>query len=274
MKTSQLLSLLLGVGAALTARAQLGTYNYAPASLAQVEIPAGQSVDYLQQVPAFATSPSLVMTVSRFFNDLGVHVPDNSAVGVANEQTVTGLTGPIGSVAVSLNLVARGDGPMFNGDMFVTLTHESGYAVLLNRVGRRSDSLLGYGDNGFAVTFSDVAAADVHSYRLTLNGGHDIPLSAGDPPAGLTGAWQPDGRAVDPAQVLDTSPRTATLSSFNGLDPNGTWTLFLADLSGGGEVMLESWALEFVPVPEPAEVAAITAAGLGLFAWLLRRCRR
>src|SRR5262249_22736292 len=49
----------------------------------------------------------------------------------------------------------------------------------------------------------------------------------------------------------DTSSRNAFLSSFSGLNPNGDWTLFVADLSGGGEHVLESWSLEIEPVKLP-----------------------
>lgn len=49
----------------------------------------------------------------------------------------------------------------------------------------------------------------------------------------MTGTWQPDGRTNSPGSVLDSQPPDAFLSSFNGLDPNGDWTLFVADVSGG-----------------------------------------
>jgi hypothetical protein len=43
--------------------------------------------------------------------------------------------------------------------------------------------------------------------------------------------------------VTDLDPRTAFLSSFKGLDPNGEWTLFVADLSAGNISTLVSWGL-------------------------------
>lgn len=47
------------------------------------------------------------------------------------------------------------------------------------------------------------------------------------------------------------------LSGFSGLDPNGTWTLYVADVSGGDLHQLNSWGLDFanpVVVPEPTSV--------------------
>ena len=44
--------------------------------------------------------------------------------------------------------------------------------------------------------------------------------------------------------VLDTDAGTAYLSSFNGLDPNGEWILFIADMAGGDLSTLDSWGLQ------------------------------
>jgi len=42
----------------------------------------------------------------------------------------------------------------------------------------------------------------------------------------LTGPWAPNGREVANSSVFDTSQRTPNpLSVFNGLNPNGDWTL-------------------------------------------------
>ena len=128
---------------------------------------------------------------------------------------------------VTISLTISGD---FNGDLYVQLTHGSGFSVLLNRVGRTSLNEFGYGDSGMDITLSDDAAAgDVHVYRTTLFGNENTPVAGM-----LTGVWAPDARITDPDVVLNTDSRSATLSSFNGLDPNGTWTLFIADASGGG----------------------------------------
>jgi hypothetical protein len=49
-------------------------------------------------------------------------------------------------------------------------------------------------------------------------------------------------------------------SAYDGLNPNGTWTLFLAnEASGGDPSMLVSWSLSIDAVPEPTNIA------LGIF---------
>ena len=42
--------------------------------------------------------------------------------------------------------------------------------------------------------------------------------------------------------------------TFDGLDPDNTWTLFLADTVNGDQTTLNSWSLDIVtvPTPEPA----------------------
>jgi len=215
--------------------------------------------------------PQLGDLVEHFFNSIAIDIPDFSAVGVTSEKTVHGLAGALTSVQVQLNLAARGGEPLFNGDLHVTLSHDSGYAVLLNRTGRRPGFSAGYGDSGFSITLSDLAPADVHTYRVTATGSHPIPLSSTDDPAALTGTWQPDGRSADPSQVLDSSPRDAMLGSFVGLDPNGVWTLHVSDLSENGLGRLVDWTLVLATVPEPAEMLLCVAFGLGLFAFVRRR---
>jgi subtilisin-like proprotein convertase family protein len=134
----------------------------------------------------------------------------------------------------------------YNGDLYIYLTHDSGFSVLLNRSGRTAFNSFGYGDAGFNITLDDSASTDIHAYGG--NGG-----------AQLTGTYQPDARNSDPATVIQLAPRNAFLNAFNGLNPNGTWTLFAADMSGGDVSTLVSWELDITAVPEPTTVA------LGLF---------
>jgi len=123
------------------------------------------------------------------------------------------------------------------------------------------------GDNGFSVTFSDSAANDIHFYQ-------DYPGSF-NPGGQLVGTWQPDGENIpplsDPSAFDDTlSRQTAMLGSFDGGNPNDTWTLFLADLSEGGTAQVTGWSLDITTVPEPPE-ANLLGAGLVASLWFLRR---
>lgn len=201
------------------------------------------------------TSSAAVIETHPFLG-LGIAVPDGNPSGLANNQLVDGSIVSIDSVKVSLNVTTT-----FNGDLYAYVTHGSGFSILLNRSGRTAGNDFGYDDDGFDVTFSDLASFDIHTYQ-------DIIISSP-----VTGEWKPDGRLIDPDLVIDTDPRTSHLSSFNGLDPNGTWTLFIADLSGGAPTTLNSWSLEITgsAIPEPTR-ALLLAIGLGSLALRRRRC--
>lgn len=188
-------------------------------------------------------------------------IPDANANGLSLFANLTGFgnTSVISNVTVSLNLTGG-----YNGDLYAFLSGPNGgFAVLLNRVGvSNSASAFGYSDAGFNATFSDSAVnGDVHLYQ-----------DLGTPGGPLIGSWQPDGRNLDPLSspsLFLSAGRTATLSSFQNFDANGTWTLFLADLSSGGQSTLVNWSLDITTVPEPG-VWALT--GLGLI-WLLGKGR-
>ena len=195
-------------------------------------------------------------TFTTFGGQPSLAIADGNSSGVSDVRSVSSAVTAIGSLTVSLNISGE-----FNGDLYAYLRHDSGFSILLNRPGRTADSPSGYGDRGLNITLSDFATRDIHSYRAVVT------PAAGSP---LTGFWQPDGRNVDPSMVLDSSARTATLSSFDGLSASGDWTLFLADMQSGGTSALESWSLEVfaVPVPEPYQYGLVVGAGLmGFVVW-------
>ncbi len=272
-----------------------------PSALALLEIPQVDSGIRLRLVdpptsrltlaeswrpPTLARQPSAALPFSlnnlhslgglfdEFIGALPLPIPDDSTVGVTSEKTVQGLPAAIASVQVQLHLAPRDNQPMFNGDLHVTLSHGLGYAVLLNRTGRREGFGAGYGDSGFQVTLSDDAPADIHTYRIAATGSHTTPLSNTDVPSALTGVWQPDGRSADPFLVVINSNRDAMLSSFAGLDPNGLWTLHVSDLSQNGLGQVVDWGLQFTLVPEPAPAALLATVALASLAALRRRSNR
>lgn len=196
-------------------------------------------------------------------------IPDNDASGIARSFMTSGLTVGIPyELTVSLSVEPMGLGA-FNGDYYAYLLHESPsggdfrMAVLLNRVGSSIEMPNGYSDSGFRITLSDSANDDIHRYRVSLGG----------PQFGLvTGTWQPDGRRVDPLVSSDTSPRSAFLAPLGKMDPNGQWTLFVADLEAGGTGKLTGWEVRAVAViPEPSTMWML---GIGCLTWMGFRRQR
>lgn len=190
-----------------------------------------------------------------YTNNTGGLVLDNSPAGLT--QTITGTDlGVISSVGVVLNLSGG-----YNGDLQAYLAYNDGantYAVmLLNRIGGGALAAAGSGFGTGATTtdYASLAAAGVTLADGAAGSIHDV-----TPGAGVTvapGTYTPDS--------------TPTFSSvFAGMGGSGTWTLFIADLSGGSESTLVSWGLTVVTVPEP-QTWALVGGGLALLLGLRRR---
>jgi len=174
-------------------------------------------------------------------------IPDNNLSGWADTRTVS--TMPAGTfVGLSVDLQLTGG---WNGDLYAYLVHDTGFTVLLDRVGVGVSgvSAFGYGDAGMNVNLT-ASGTSIHEY-----GGINNTF-----PGSPTGSWLTDNTS-------------GSLSSFLSTSPNGTWSLFIADLSGGGVSTVQSWGLQMdiVAVPEVETwVAAALAGAFGAF-WLNRQ---
>ena len=203
--------------------------------------------------------PAQTVTNSFFMNNPGVVIPAGNLVGVSRSFTVSGLSGVIDNLQVDLDITGG-----FNGDLYMYLVDPLGHlAVLLNRVGLSAGNPFGYSDAGFNITLdSSGSYGNVHSYGApTLNGSGQV-----------TGTFSADGRNINPqslGSVFDSASTGAGLSIFNGLngvDVNGTWTLFAANIAtGGGSPTLQQARLttRTTAIPEPsATMLSLLGGGL------------
>lgn len=194
----------------------------------------------------------------------GGNIPDGSQIGISDTRTLDFSSTPnfftITNLQVTLNISGTSPSSGFNGDLFGYLQHSSGYTVLLNRPGRTAVNPAGSPGQGLNVTFQDTGSTfgDIHG-------------ASGTATNALSGSWAPDGRTTFPTVALDTDPRSAFLSSFNGLNPNGAWTLFLSDVDFGEQSTLVSWGLIISAVPEPSVMALMVVGGLLGGAGMIRR---
>lgn len=178
---------------------------------------------------------------------------------------VTGMTGGALDVDLTLNFGTRVatstvvGGPddfaarehTFAGDLEIPLVGPTGATCFLMSDAGSSNNLRG------RYVFDDEALAMIPS---TLVGGTDDPVPNG---SYKPSAYTPTETFFAPAPA---PPYGTSLSVFDGLDPNGTWQLFILDDAGGDWGYLDSAQLNIVP--EPATLAAF---GLGVAALLRRR---
>jgi len=170
-------------------------------------------------------------TLSITYNTPNAIIPDGNPVGITSVATVSGAGPSLSSVGVTLNLSGGNI-----GDLVAYLSYDGTTVQLLNRPGLNNPSPLGYTGMSFTSPFSlsDSGTSSIDSYGGTAT----------------SGTYQP----------------SVAFSAFNGLNPNGNWTLFFADLSGGdgaNVTTLNGWSLDITAVPEPVNVA------LGVFGVLL-----
>ena len=191
-------------------------------------------------------------------NSGSVLIPDGNIVGITSSTNVSGIPHPGGDgttpvitdVNVRLNITGG-----YNGDLYGYLQlhdelNQTVLTVLLNRVGTGSGSepqiTFGYSTSGMNVKLDDAAAASIHGVANPTSGA----------------SYQPDSGA-------------GSLADFNDYLANGTWTMFLADRSGGGgQSTLVSWGLDINVVPEPTTWALIIFGAGVAGQFLIRRFRR
>lgn len=213
-------------------------------------------------VAAAAPASANVVTEPTHTWSVGYTVSDDGNTAGPFEIAVTGSAiQELLKVEVGLSLVGAGNDGGFAGDLMVTLARvldTGGSPVittshLLNRigVGTVNGGPLGFDYHSLNVTLSDGApGGDIHTASLV--GGV------------LTGNFEPDGRAS-----ANGGARDFRLNVFNGQPADGTWQLYVTDLSSGNQMRLESWSLTLTgdtQVPESSTWAAGLAV-LGLAAW-------
>jgi subtilisin-like proprotein convertase family protein len=191
-------------------------------------------------------------------------IDDPPSSGLARTLSVSAPFSQILDITVSLDIGNATGETAWNGDLYVHLTGPSGtLAVLLNQTGVSPSNSAGAGDSGFHIDLNDAPANNnVHTYQsvaYSLNGTGQ-----------LTGTWASDGRST-----ATSGTRSNPLSQFVGENPNGVWTLYLADLAEGNMAKLNSWAITLQgagPVPEPGSMGIVTSSLLlASTVWIQRR---
>ncbi len=165
---------------------------------------------------------------------------DGSPVGSAFTMDLggAGLGSQLTDIQVSLN-VSGG----LNGNLYAYLVAPDGtLVVLLNRPGVTGGNPFGNTQSGLNLTLANSGATILASSDLG-SGMYAVPTANGNSLVNFGSASSP------------------------GVNPNGTWTLFFADMvAGGGNATLNGWSLDITAVPEPVNMAlgffGVIAAGV------------
>ena len=204
------------------------------------------------------TAPAAVYTYTETYNSgfsNGGVIPDGNPTGWWDTRNFSSFSGGGWQISdVNVTFTTSGG---HNGDLRAYLTHNGVLVPLLNRVGTglgdEPQYSFGFSTSGFTnVRLDDAATTSIHDVENPV--AYEAPAYT---------SYKPDG---------------GTLASFTG-NPNGNWTIFFADLSGGDSTSstLGSWSLEITAVPEPVNVAlvvfAVLAGGIKLARWCRRSAR-
>lgn len=171
---------------------------------------------------------------------------------------VAGLLEPIAQLAVTFTNIVHGH----PADMDALLVGPGGQNVMLmSDVGEllsEADSTI----DQVTLTFRDGAAPLPATVRIT---------SSTYAPTNYQGIVEEiaemDRNSPQPPPL---GPYGTTLSVFNGLNPNGTWKLFVQDDAEDESGELQSWSLTVTTVPEPISTLFLLA-GAGALCLRARR---
>jgi len=178
-----------------------------------------------------ATFAFTLPTVTSFTNITAVTIPDHgSATPYPSTISVSSLTGVVGKVTVSLKGLTHG----FPDDIDILLVSPSGQKVAL-----MSDTGGGHSVTNLNLDFDDSAASGLPDTAQIVSGTYKpTDFEPGDnfpPPA--------------PAGTV-----TTFLSTFNGSNPNGNWSLYVVDDAIGDSGAISNWSLSITTI-NPASPA-------------------
>ena len=165
--------------------------------------------------------------VLTFSNTTSTTVPSSGAASpYPSNIAVAGVKGPVTKVTVTLRDMTH----TYPGDMDVLLVGPTGVKLILmsDALGNNDLSTTTFTfDSAAASLLPEAAAAGSGTYRPTNYGAGDAFVA----PA-------PGGPYLNPAPI-----GADTLAAFNGVNPNGTWSLYVVDDVGGDTGTIGGWDL-------------------------------
>jgi uncharacterized delta-60 repeat protein len=177
------------------------------------------------------TRNALSGTPFTFSNSGNINIADNSTITpYPSNINVSGIPITITGVTVSLD----GFSHKWPDDIDILLVAPGGQNTLL-----MSDAGDSFEVNNLTLNFDDAATASLPRNSVITSGTFKP-----------TNYNLPNATDTFPAPAPGSSPYSVTLSVFNGINPNGTWQLFVRDdYSGLGGNISRGWALTLYTAP-------------------------
>jgi subtilisin-like proprotein convertase family protein len=202
-------------------------------------------------ISTFALVAAPVAGATTYNNDTPITIPSPGTQGLGapyqSSITVSGTAGPLTDVNVGLDGLSHGK----PNDVAIALSAPSGQSiVLLDCAGDSTDTVAAF------LTFDDAAAGKLPNTGA-LSTGTFQPTSHCPSPT----SWPAPGPLntyANPGPVRGGGSTFA--STFNGLSPIGTWSIFVLDLDFGDTGSIPGgWSLDVKPDVAPLPAATTPA---------------
>ncbi len=181
--------------------------------------------------------PSAIVQLT-YTSASGITINDNSTASpYPGTISVSGLLGTIQDVNVILNGISH----TYPDDIDILLQAPGGqYVTLMSDCGGGTDlvNLTFVVNDSAAANFSDTGTLTSGSYKPTNSTSPDTYTSPGP------GSF-----------AAGTGAASTPLSSLNGLDPNGTWKIYIMDDAAADIGSMTSWSLELLVMQQASSVS-------------------
>lgn len=202
---------------------------------------------YFSLILLFSVSFAFGQTAT-YTNTSSITIVDNStASAYSSDIMVSGFTGTVSSVAVTINNFTHGA----PSDVAICLEGPSGQKLLLQ------DGMWGTPATDISYMISDLGSNQPSQWDLASSGTYR--------PTSNTGlvSFNAPGPGTTYSNPGPASAGTTTMAAaFGGLAPNGTWKLWIVDVTGGDAGMISGgWELTLNPnTVLPVKLADLNAS--------------